>query len=51
MTGNKTCASKIDPDINRSYCFGDSSIRLGVSKKIQLKLFIPLTDKLFLISD
>lgn len=31
MTGNKTCASKIDTDINRSYCFGDSSIRLGVS--------------------
>jgi len=30
MTGNRTCASKIDSDINRSFCYGDNTARVEV---------------------
>uniref|UniRef100_A0A1B0CN39 CUB domain-containing protein n=1 Tax=Lutzomyia longipalpis TaxID=7200 RepID=A0A1B0CN39_LUTLO len=33
MTGNRTCASRLDNDINRSYCFGDTSIKLEIYEK------------------
>ncbi|XP_059613973.1 uncharacterized protein LOC132260076 [Phlebotomus argentipes] len=33
MTGNRTCASRLDNDINRSYCFGDTSIKLEIFEK------------------
>ncbi|GAB0095570.1 uncharacterized protein DMENIID0001_109660 [Sergentomyia squamirostris] len=33
MTGNRTCASRLDSDINRSYCFGDTTIKLEIYEK------------------
>lgn len=32
-TGNRTCQSKIDKDINRSYCFGNSNAKLEVMER------------------
>lgn len=33
MSGNRTCASKIDSDINRSYCFGDTSVKVEIFER------------------
>lgn len=54
LTGrNRTCESRIDEETNRSYCFGDSRVRVEVRNGICLQLvvfgvisklqFIPLT--------
>ncbi|XP_037044522.1 uncharacterized protein LOC119080330 isoform X2 [Bradysia coprophila] len=32
-TGKRKCSSKVDFDTNRSYCFGDTSVRLEVLEK------------------
>lgn len=32
-TGNRTCQSKIDKEINRSYCFGDSNAKLEIMER------------------
>uniref|UniRef100_A0A336KH36 CSON011022 protein n=1 Tax=Culicoides sonorensis TaxID=179676 RepID=A0A336KH36_CULSO len=32
-TGNRTCQSKIDKDINRSYCFGNSNAKLQIMER------------------
>ncbi|XP_058457818.1 uncharacterized protein LOC131434755 isoform X2 [Malaya genurostris] len=33
MTGNRTCDSRVDPDIGRSYCFGNHSARIEIFER------------------
>ncbi|XP_058836455.1 uncharacterized protein LOC131693017 isoform X2 [Topomyia yanbarensis] len=33
MTGNRTCDSRVDPDIGRSYCFGNHSTRIEIFER------------------
>ena len=33
MSGNRTCTSKVDPDINRSYCLGNSSAKVEIFER------------------
>ncbi|XP_055536271.1 uncharacterized protein LOC129724969 isoform X2 [Wyeomyia smithii] len=33
MTGNRTCDSRVDPDIRRSYCFGNHSARIEIFER------------------
>jgi hypothetical protein len=33
MSGNRTCASKVDPDIDRSFCYGNSDAKVQIFER------------------